>query len=66
METPSRFDVFSIRETQTESGQSQSWWTRVGRAFRNRDGSINVHLDALPMQGKLQLREPSEPRNAAN
>ena len=66
METPSRFDVFSIRETQNESGQSQSWWTRVGRAFLNRDGSINVHLDALPMQGKLQLREPSETRNPAN
>ncbi len=66
METPARFDVFSIKETQAENGETQSWWTRVGRAFRNRDGSINVHLDALPPQGKLQLRVPSEPRPSVN
>ncbi len=32
-------------------------WSRVGSAFHNRDGSINVFLDAYPVGGKIQLRE---------
>lgn len=32
-------------------------WVKVGKAFVNRDDSLNVYLDALPMQGKLHLRE---------
>lgn len=36
----------------------QSFWTRVGAAFPNKDGSINVLLDALPASsGKLQIRD---------
>jgi hypothetical protein len=37
------------------------WWTRVGAGFLNRDGSINIKLDAIPMSGDLQLRD-WEPR----
>ena len=40
----------------------RSFWTRIGRAFTNRDGSITVRLEALPMNGQLQLRDP-EPRD---
>lgn len=32
-------------------------WLRVGVAFVNRDGSENVYLDAVPLSGKLQIRE---------
>jgi hypothetical protein len=32
-------------------------WREVGVAFVNRDGSITLHLDALPLSGKLQVRE---------
>lgn len=32
-------------------------WLRVGVAFLNRDGSENVYLDAVPLSGKLQIRE---------
>ena len=39
----------------------KSFWTRIGVAFVNRDGSINVQLDALPVSGRLQIRE-DEPR----
>jgi len=38
----------------------RTFWLRVGTAFYNRDGSINVYLDALPTNGKLQLREPKD------
>jgi hypothetical protein len=31
-------------------------WLRIGLAFVNRDGSLNVRLDALPLSGQLQIR----------
>ena len=30
---------------------SKSYWNRVGVAFVNNDGSINVKLDAVPVSG---------------
>ena len=32
-------------------------WMKLGVAHVNQDQSINVYLDALPMGGKLQIRE---------
>ena len=40
----------------TERGE-KSYWTRIGVAYTNRDGSINVKLDALPISGTLQIRD---------
>ena len=40
-----------------------TFWMRVGTAFVNKDESINVYIDALPLQGRdttLQLRELTE------
>jgi hypothetical protein len=34
----------------------QSFWNRVGCAFVNTDGSINVKLESLPINGEIQLR----------
>jgi hypothetical protein len=34
---------------------------KIGIAFVNRDGSYNVYLDALPVSGKLHIRDPKEP-----
>ena len=45
--------VFSIR-TGSKGG---SIWVRAGTAFVNRDNSVNVLLDVLPMDGRLHLRE---------
>ena len=36
---------------------SKSYWNRVGVAFVNSDGSINVKLEALPVSGELQIRD---------
>lgn len=42
----------------------RSYWTRVGVGHVNRDGSINISLDAIPVgNGKLQLRDYA-PRDA--
>ncbi|MBV8756867.1 MAG: hypothetical protein JO257_06325 [Deltaproteobacteria bacterium] len=35
-------------------------WARLGVAYGNKDESINLYLDSLPMNGKLQLREWTE------
>lgn len=32
-------------------------WIRVGVGFVNRDDSINLYLDALPVSGQLQVRQ---------
>jgi hypothetical protein len=40
----------------SERGQ-RSYWNRVGVAFVNHDGSINVKLDAVPVTGELQIRD---------
>jgi hypothetical protein len=49
-----RLAVYVITE---KEGTDRTFWTKVGSAFKNRDGSYNVHLDALPITGKLHLRE---------
>lgn len=48
-------DVYAIYETRAD-GRERSRWVRVGVAFDNRDGSLNVLLDALPLSGRLQIR----------
>lgn len=36
---------------------TQKYWTRVGVAFVNKDGSLNVKLEAIPVSGELQVRD---------
>jgi len=43
--------------TVVERGGGKSFWTRVGVGFVNRDGSITLKLDAIPVNGTLQVRE---------
>ena len=53
-----RLAVFSIRE-----GKGGTVWVRAGSAFVNRDGSLNVLLDVLPLDGKLHVREAGDRRD---
>lgn len=45
----------------------RTFWSRVGVAFTNKDGSLTVQLDSLPVSGRLQIRddEPREDREAS-
>lgn len=43
--------------TVVERGQGKSIWVRIGVGFVNKDGSWNLHLDAVPTNGKLQVRD---------
>ena len=48
-----RADVYTIvpREGQ------KNFWLKIGTAFANKDGSLNVYLNALPLTGELNIRE---------
>jgi hypothetical protein len=54
-----RFDVFNVKQAPEGSGK-KNFWNKVGVAFENKDGSIAVHLDSLPLDGKLQIRTPTD------
>ncbi len=54
-----RLTVFAIKNTDRRG----SIWTRVGTAFVNKDESLNVFLDAIPLDGKLHCRESVAERN---
>jgi hypothetical protein len=51
-------DVFAIYESRHAGERSR--WVRIGVAFDNKDGSINVLLDAVPLSGRLQVRPRAE------
>jgi hypothetical protein len=38
----------------------KDWWLRIGTAFENRDGSWSIMLDALPINGKLIVRDEKQ------
>ena len=55
-------DVFTIIE---KEGWDKSVWLKVGAAFENRDGSLTLFLDALPVNGKLHVRERRGKQNTS-
>lgn len=50
-----RLAVFSIRHD-----RGGSVWVRAGTAFCNKDGSFNVVLDVMPLNGRLHIRDVME------
>jgi hypothetical protein len=50
-------DVYAIYESKNGENKQRSRWVRIGAAFDNKDASINVILDALPLTGRLHIRE---------
>jgi len=56
MEEPLNRNMKSVF-TVIDRGQGKSIWVRVGVGYTNRDGSLNPRLDAIPVNGMLQVRE---------
>ena len=57
-----RLAVYAIPES--KDGE-KPFWPRIGAAYTNRDGSITLVLDALPIgTNRLQIREPRPPSEA--
>ncbi len=57
-----RLTVFSLRKNE-RSGATV--WVRAGNAYVNKDGSMNIWLDVLPLNGTLHIRETQEKKDAA-
>lgn len=58
---PARYDVMSGRKYTAKDGTEKTSWSRVGVAFQARDGvSLNVQLDAIPLDGRLYITPPRE------
>ncbi len=55
-ETTKRKAVYTIVES-SKTDPSRKIWRRVGTAFVNADGSLNIQLDALPTNGTLHVRD---------
>ena len=54
-------EVYTIVEN---PNGNKDFWIRVGVAFENKDGSLNVKLNCLPLNGTLHIRDP-KPRDDA-
>ncbi len=53
-----RLQVWAIPESR--DGE-KAFWVKIGVTFTNRDGSINLILDALPLgTNRLQIREQKD------
>lgn len=46
------------------SNKGRTFWTKIGVAFVNRDGSLNCKLNCLPITGELHIRDAVERADA--
>ena len=53
-------------EDRGEGNDAKSFWTRIGVAFENKDGSYSLILAAFPVNGRIQMRDPLPPREVAD
>ena len=44
-----------------ERPNKKPFWLKIGAAFENEDKSLNVVLDALPLNGRLHIRDLPDP-----
>ncbi len=52
MTTPTH-TCFTVRD---RGDDRKAFWAPIGSGWVNRDGSFNLQLDALPIDGKIVLR----------
>lgn len=61
MGTQNMLIAYAIKES-----AGKTHWLRIGVAFVNKDDSINVKLDAVPVNGELQLRKYEPPEDGGD
>ena len=55
------FNIFVVEEREGKD----SFWLKIGAAFHHKDGKgYNLVLQALPLDGRLVLREYKEPEKS--
>ena len=55
-------------DSEKKDGEKKSWWTKIGVAFVNSDGSIALKFDYLPADlanTSIQLREMDRKERAS-
>ena len=55
-------DVYTVID---RGANQKGFWLRVGAAWTNADGSLNVKLDATPTNGTLNIRLAKSKDDAA-
>ena len=60
MPEASRKAVYAVIEN---DNLERPLFRRIGTAFVNRDDSLNILLDAVPLCGRLHVRNPEPRRN---
>ena len=53
-----KFIAYSVTDSPGGDEQTKSRWTRVGIAFENKDGSLTLLVDSVPLSGKVILQLP--------
>lgn len=48
-------NVYSIVERKKDG---KRFWLRIGHGVENKDGSLDIYLDAMPINGRLVVRDP--------
>lgn len=49
--------VWMVEDAPSTAGRERSFWTKIGVAYENEDGSLSLHLAAVPVSGKMQIRD---------
>lgn len=65
---PTYKHLWMVEDTEipdVDTGRNKSFWTKIGVAFQNRDGSWSLELSAIPVNGRLQMRDP-KPREVVD
>lgn len=54
--------LWMVEDRPTSDGQAtRSYWTKIGDAFENRDGSWSLEFAAIPVSGKALMCGPMSP-----
>jgi hypothetical protein len=54
--------AFTVLPRKGDDGKDDNFWLNIGSVFAHADGrGFNIVLEALPIDGKLVLREIKEP-----
>lgn len=51
-------EVYTVIEAKHEG--DKDFWLRIGSAWKNRDNSLTIRLNALPINGTLVVKKPRE------
>lgn len=47
--------IYGIKEFK-QGGEDKNFWTRIGTAFVNNDGSMNLNFDYLPTDPSMTIQ----------